>query len=252
MTDSETDDKKPAAMKKKTPSQHKRMVRHDKKMSMKKKKLKREEKKWFSEDQILLTHIPYNCDSTKSPHILINKWYHRLSDNCIVLSKPREIGSSTNRQIYYDIDVIGKNIKYVKKKNYLNLHIDNMKQKWVMILVKFKDIMYNNRLCFFSEIGVLLDEKNLALNKEGYVVLATIQHDSRLLQGHLPFSAEELNLAKNFLYNQVSSSNKEYHFRTSGTIHSFGYGAKYTQHPTTKYSVDKFATSKLSSVFLFH
>ena len=115
MTDSDTDDKKPAAVKKKSLSQHKRMVRRDKKMSMKNKKLKKEEKKWSNEDQILLTHIPYNCDSTKSPHILINKWYHRLSDNCIVLSKPREINSSKNRQIYYDIDFIGKNVKYVKK-----------------------------------------------------------------------------------------------------------------------------------------
>ena len=90
------------------------------------------------------------------------------------------------------------------------------------------------------------------MNKEGYVVLATIQHDSRLLHEHLPFSTEELNLATKFLYNQVSNSNKEYHFRTSGTIHSFGYGAKYTQHPTTKYSVDKFATSKFSSISLVH
>ena len=125
-----------------------------------------------------------------------------------------------------------------------------MKQKWIMILVKFKDVMCDNKLCFFSETGVLLDEKNLALNNEGYVVLATIQHDSRILQRHLPFSAEEVNLATKFLYNQVSNSSKEYHFRTSGTIHSFGYGAKYTQHPTTKYSIDKFATSELFS-FIF-
>ena len=125
------------------------MVRRDKKMSMKNKKTKRDEKKWLKEDQILLTHIPYNCDSTKSPHILLNKWYHRLSDNCIVLSKPREIGSSKNRQIYYDIDFVGKNVKYVKKRIYLNLHVENTKQKWIMILVKFKDVMYDNRLCFF-------------------------------------------------------------------------------------------------------
>ena len=119
-----------------------------------------------------------------------------------------------------------------------------MKQQWIMLLVQFKDIMYNPKLYFFSETGVLLDENNLALNNEGYVVLATIQQDSRLLQPHSPFSTEELLIANKFLYNQIGNGKKEYHFRTSGTIHSFGYGAMYSQHPITKYSVDKFATSK--------
>ena len=100
-------------------SQQKRMVRRDKKMSMKSKKIKREQKKWDNEDQILETHIPYNWDSTKSPHILINKWYHRLSNNCIILSKPRETGPSNKRQIFYDINSIGENIQYSRKKNIL-------------------------------------------------------------------------------------------------------------------------------------
>ena len=44
MTDSENDDRKPAAVHKKMSSQQKRMVRRDKKMSMKSKKSKREQK----------------------------------------------------------------------------------------------------------------------------------------------------------------------------------------------------------------
>ena len=75
-----------------------------------------------------------------------------------------------------------------------------------MLLVRFKDIMFNSKLCFFTETGVLLDENNLAKNNEGYIVLATIQHDSRLLQQHTPFSSKEINLANKFLYNQISTS----------------------------------------------
>ena len=43
-----------------------------------KKERKKESKYWAKEDEILLTHIPYKGDSTKSPHILINKWFHQF------------------------------------------------------------------------------------------------------------------------------------------------------------------------------
>ena len=58
------------------------------------------------------------------------------------------------------------------------------------------------------------------------------------------FSEKELAIARKYLYNQWSKSKKEYHYKTSGKIHSFGYGAMYFLHPVTKYCVDKFATSK--------
>ena len=36
-------------------------------------------KQYFDqEEQIMESHIPYNCISTKSPYILINKWFYRL------------------------------------------------------------------------------------------------------------------------------------------------------------------------------
>ena len=113
-----------------------------------------------------------------------------------------------------------------------------------MILIKFKEVMGNSKLCFFSETGVLIDGNNLWSNNEGYIVLATVQSDSRMLQRHDSFSESELSLAKKYLFNQSSKSKKDYHFKTTGTIHSFGYGAMYSLHPVTKYSVDKFSNSK--------
>ena len=66
----------------------------------------------------------------------------------------------------------------------MNLNIERTKQNWIMILVKFKDVMYNSKLCFFLETGVLIDENNLRSNNEGYIVLATVQTDSRMIQRH--------------------------------------------------------------------
>ena len=56
-----------------------------------------------------------------------------------------------NRKIFYDIDFIGENIKYCTMKKYLNLQLENTSQKWILILVKFKEVMFNRKLSFFTE-----------------------------------------------------------------------------------------------------
>ena len=74
--------------------------------------MKEEKKDWTKEDDLLLTHITYNGETTKSPYILINKWFHRLKKNCTILKSPRENGKKKNRKIFYDVDFIGENVKY--------------------------------------------------------------------------------------------------------------------------------------------
>ena len=105
--------------------------------------MKKETKYWVREDELLLTHIPYSGDSTKSPHILINKWFHRLKKNCIVLKNPRENNDKSNCKVFYDVDFIGENVKYVSTQKFINFQMENTKQKWILNLVKFKDIMFN-------------------------------------------------------------------------------------------------------------
>ena len=208
------------------------------------KKSKKKKKYFKREDHILDTHIPYNGDATKSPHILIQKWFHRLRENCIVLKMPQEEGKLKNRLIHYEIDYIGRNVMYKTKNKYLNIQLENTKQKWVLILVKFKEVRFNPKLCFITESGDLIPQEQIANYNDGYVVLAAINHDTKLTTDHESFSDEELSLAKKFFYNQSNNSKKEYHYNTTGTIHSFGYGPMYHQDPLTKYSVAKFATSK--------
>ena len=92
-------------------SRIKRYNERDRRRSIEYKKIKKENKYWAKEDEILRTHIPYNGDGTKSPHILINKWFHRLKKNCIVLKDPREEGDRKNCKIFYEIDFVGENVK---------------------------------------------------------------------------------------------------------------------------------------------
>ena len=223
----------------------KRINKRDKKLSIDAKKHKKVMKYWAKEDKILETHIPYNNMSTRSPLVHINKWFHRISDNCIVLKNPREIGQSAKeRKIYYDVDSVGKNIEVSKKAKYINLHLESTKQHWVMIVVRFKDVMANQKLYFFTESGLMIEEDNISSNDEGYVVLAAIYRDLKLSDPKYAFSDSELSLANKFFYNQIKGNQKDYHFKTSGIIHSFGYGAMYHTNPQTGHTISKFATSK--------
>ena len=158
--------------------------------------------------------------------------------------KSKRNGDRGNRKIFYDIDFIRDNVKYFSTKRFMNFQIENTKQKWILILVKFKDVMNNDKLSFFSESGFLIQDKQIPDDNSGYVVLATIKHDSKLVSNSTSFSAAEKTLAQKFFYNQCKKKKNDYHFNTTGRIHSFGYGPRYNQDPVTKYSFAKFAQSK--------
>ena len=199
-------------------SRLKRNGQRDRRRSVNFKRKKKETKYWAKEDELLLTHIPYGGESTKSPHILINKWFHRLKKNCIVLKNPRENDDRKNRKIFYDIDFIGENIQYVSTKKYINFKMENIKQKWILILVKFKDIMFNTKLSFITESGYLIQEREIGDKNDGYVVLATIKHDKKLITDSVSFSDVERMLAQKFFYNQVKKKKRlsfQYHRENS-------------------------------------
>ena len=226
-----------------------RSKRHDKKMSMKKKKRKREDKFWEKDDQMLNMHISYSPDATKSPHIHINKSFHRIQDNCIILYSPIEKGNGTGRKMYYERVEFGTKVQYTAKKKYINLHPENTANNRIVILVPFKEVLDNQGLSFFTEIGNSIKKENLHLNNEGYVILGTIQANKMFRQTLVSFSIYELNLTKFFCYNQTNKNRNNHHFGTTGAIHSFGYGPMYNLNPETKHSIDKFANRKF---FIFY
>ena len=86
----------------------------------------------------------------------------------------------------------------------MNFHLENTKQKWILILIKFKEIMYNSKLSFSTKRGFLIQDQQIADNNDGYVVLATINHDTKLTTDSDPFSEEEKMLAEKFFYNQCN------------------------------------------------
>ena len=128
-----------------------------------------------------------------------------MRKSCINLKNPRENGERKNCKIFYD--------------------------------------MFNPKLSFFTESGFLIQDQEIKENNNGYVVLATINHNTKLPIEYDSFSDEEKILAQFFFYNQSKKSKNDYHYNTTGRIHSFGYGRMYHQVPVTKHSFVKFVTS---------
>ena len=182
-----------------TSNQSMRQWKHDKRRSVRRKELMKARKYFNNHDDILETHIPYGPITNKSPHIMVNHWFHRLKKNCILLRLKDENNDKKNRKIFYVIEEIGENVKLTRKKKYYNLNIDGTANKKIILVVRYSDVMRNKKLSFFTETGKMIGDEKRTDKHEGYVILATIQSEQSLRDLPQQFSTNDLNLAKTYL-----------------------------------------------------
>ena len=84
-------------------------------------------------------------------------------------------------------------------KNYLNLQLENTTQKWIFILGKFHEVMLNKKLSFFlPKVSFFIKDEDIVRNKKDYVVLTTVNHDSKFIAKQESFSPDKILLVKNF------------------------------------------------------
>ena len=159
--------------------------------------------------------------------------------------------SSKHRKVFYNLETIGENVRFNKKKNY-NLNVEGTKNNKVFILTKYNDMLKVNKLSFVTETGNLIHIENYDINKKGYILLATIQNELMLRNDPTTLSRDNILIAKKYLRNQTQSSKKDYHFGTTGHIYGLGFGPIYASNNETKYTIDHFTKSKYISIhFLF-
>ena len=208
------------------------------------------EKKYFDKhDEIVNTHIPHGFEANASPHIVVNRWFHRIEKKCILLKLTEEEKYSKEQKIFYKVNEIGENIKLNIKKNFIKLNIEGTKNNKIFIVVKYEELMNIDRISFFTETGNVIESGNKTSNKKGYVILAAVQSEQVIRKSNINFTVDEVSLAKKYLRNQTQSSNKEYHFGTTGNIFGFGYGPVYSSNSETQYTIDRFAKSKFINLF---
>ena len=68
-----------------------------------------------------------------------------------------------------------------------------------MIFVKIKDVVRNPNLRLFTEKELLIEQKNIELNNEGYMVLSTIQFAPDFENIENLISFDTIKLTKNTL-----------------------------------------------------
>ena len=94
----------------------------------------------------------------------------------------------------------------------------------------------------------MIESPNKEKAKGCYVILAILQSEEALRKINSPVTANDVNLAKKFLKNEVVPSNKSYHYETTSIIHGFGFGPVYKLNERTKHSIEKFAKSKYPNI----
>ena len=120
-----------------------------------------------------------------------------------------------------------------------------------MLIVRLQDVLEIQKISFFTETGYMIESPNKEKAKDCYVILAILQSEEALRKINSPVTANDVNLAKKFLKNEVVPSNKSYHYETTGIIHGFGYGPVYKLNERTKHSIEKFAKSKYPNIMVF-
>ena len=110
--------------------------------------------------------------------------------------------------------------------------------------IRWKEIIDGKKKKETKELGVwknLMDTWNIHLNKKRNVVLVTIQLEEHFNRMEDLSLVEDLKIYERYFYNQTKNHTKDYHFVTTGSIFSFGYGPMYSQNPITKHSIDRFS-----------
>ena len=109
-------------------------------------------------DDFILDNLAKEYYTTKSPHLLITKSFHHIQENSIILHYPIvENGSSRNRKISYKINLIGKNIKFNRKKNYLNILPGTTKNNVIFFLVDNREMSNISKITLYAENGKRID-----------------------------------------------------------------------------------------------
>ena len=190
-------------------------------------------------------NLPKRKNYHESPHIVIRQSLHLIVENSVILKNPTvSDDGSLQRQISYEIEKIGKNVKiHMKNKKYRNVKLDETVRKRIYILVSLQSVKNMPGLIFFDELGKRLDSKDLETKKKGHVLLAMAEKSEKVLKLGTFINSEDVKLANKLWVNQIKTDGS-FHFDTSGKIFGLGFGPKYFVDEQTNLSIGQFAGKK--------
>ena len=114
---------------------------------------------------------------TKSPHLLISqKWFYRIKSNIVLMKSPCECTNGKNSLIFYEIEHIGKNVRYFRKGERLLLNPSATRQNEIFVVVRISDMDKLSKLQFHTDKGHMIDMLDVDHKKDQcYVLLSIVQ-----------------------------------------------------------------------------
>lgn len=237
------------ALKKSSPSKKKdRYRKRDKAKKMKRKRQEKEQIYFENYNDILLDNLNKKIHTTKSPHLVFNnKWFSKIKENIVMLKSAREVQVEGKRQIYYEIDFFGDEVRYTKDGNTWILNPSNTLTNSIYIVIRLRDVAHIPKVQYHTAFGKMIPKSDLDMDRGYcYVLLSVIHVEKKVRNSQSFIEQNDLQLLKRYLRNQISTTTKNYHFKTSGIIYGFGYGPKSNRNEYG-HSVCRFATSKFNN-----
>ena len=82
------------------------------KKSEKEKKMEKERYQELKYENFMNNYLPIDVRNSNSPHLIINRQFYQIEQNCIVLKCAKTLGENNQREISYEIEIIGtKNVR---------------------------------------------------------------------------------------------------------------------------------------------
>ena len=229
---------------------NKRYRKREKQKKEKRKAVEKEKDYLHDYYDLLLHNLLKEYYTTQSPHLVISRqWFFKIKNHSIMLKDAHEVNDNNQRKIYYEVDKIGKNVRYTQKDDTYVLNPSTTSRNTIYIVVRLTAFSKVKKLLFYTRLGHMIEKYNLSTHKDRcYVILSIIMIDKNITKMNPLFFEKDLPLMKRFYNNQITVKKGSYHFNTSGTIYGLGYGPKSNRNEFG-HSVCKYANSKFSISF---
>ena len=209
-----------------------------------KKKSQKMDKNCRQHDSVILENSVRESFRVKTPHVILsNQRYNQIKQNAIMLTNPQVQLVPKNRKILYNIKYMGENIHLSKKGRYYNLKPCCTKRNMIYVLVAIHEVMHIENIIFYTEKGDAILQSDLNPNRQGYVLLASIQVAKKWMKNDILITDERYELINKYYINQIKQKQGSYHFGTTGTIFGLGYGPKCHRNKDG-HSIDRYSNSE--------
>ena len=159
----------------------------------------------------------------------------------------RECMNGNHRKVYYEVDKIGSNVRYVQKDNVCVLNPSTTLRNTIFIVKPLADLSEIKKIQFYTQLRHMIQKNNLNTHRDQcYVILSIMKINKNVQKMNQLIFENDIPLMKGFNHNQIALTKGNCHFNTTGSIHVLGYGPKSNQNKFGHFVVNLLPVSNIS------